>query len=340
MAFPKKILCLAPLAFALALAACTKKDESKPTRSTFIMNVPASVTVYGAPEEEAGRIAEAVLKEWNRISSDYTFSEPYSITAHLNDKAFGEWVKVDDEFLSLLTMSIDYYKMTGGAFDITFGPLWPIWKEAASSQKMPAKEEIAKALANIGSDAILIDHTRKMIRFSRPVQINMGGLLRGYCFARGYKLLREMAGDKYAVELKLGGYMLAYGKRDWVYDVLDPFHDGKALGSFVFQDGVVMSSSGRDHFVQIEGKLYSHILDLKTGYPIPDFSNLIVYYPAMDSENYLPSAVLAVMGKDKAFKLLSGMKGTAALWIDGTGNMSVFAGEGSKARWEKKKSLF
>lgn len=340
MAFPKRFLCLASLAFALALSACAKKDERKPTRSTFIMNVPASVTVHGAPAEEAGRIAEAILKEWNRISSDYSFSEPYSITAHLNGKAYGEWVKVDDEFLKLLTLSLDYYKLTGGAFDVTFGPLWHIWREAASSKKMPAKEDIARALSNIGSDAVVIDRARSMVRFTRPVRINMGGLLRGYCFVRGYHLLREMAGDKYAVELKLGGYMLAYGKRDWTYEVLDPFHDGKTLGRLVFPDGVVMSSSGRDHFVQIEGKLYTHILDLKTGYPLPDFSNLVVYYPAMDSEEFLPSAVLAVMGKEKAFKLLDGMKGTAALWIDGTGNMSVFTGGTSKARWEKKKTLF
>lgn len=336
----KKYFPAAVLAFALALSACTQKDAAKPTRSTFIMNVPASVTVYGAPEEEAGRIAEAVLKEWNRISSDYSFSEPYSLTAHLNGKAYGEWVKADDEFLNLLTLSIDYYKLTGGAFDVTFGPLWPIWKEAASSKKMPAKEDITRALANIGSDAVQIDYARKQVRFTRPVQINMGGLLRGYCFVRGSQLLRQMAGDRYAVELKLGGYMLAYGQRDWAYEVPDPFQDGKTLGRFVFPDGVVMSSSGRDHFVQIEGKLYSHILDLKTGYPLPDFSNLLVYYPTMDNENYLPSAVLAVMGKDKAFKLLGGMKGAAALWIDGAGNPSVFTSETSKARWEKKKNLF
>ncbi|MBU2574246.1 MAG: FAD:protein FMN transferase [Elusimicrobia bacterium] len=330
----------AALAAFLAFYACSEKDDSKPTRSMFIMNVPARVTVYGASDAEGGRIADAVLNEWKRISAEYSFSEPYGSTAYLNNKAYGEWVKVEDELLKLLSLAMDYYKLTGGAFDVTCGPLWPIWTEAASSRIMPAKEEINKALLNIGSGYVQLDRARKLVRFTRPVQVNMGGLLRGYCFARAYKMLKELAGDKYAVKLRLGGYMLAYGRRNWSYDVADPFHDDKTLGRFFFPEGALMSSSGRDHFVQIEGKLYSHILDLKTGYPISDFSNMIVYFPTMENDEYLPSVVLAVMGKDKAFQLLGRMKGTAAVWIDGSGDIDVFLNADSKVRWEKSRRFF
>ena len=138
----------------------------------------------------------------------------------------------------------------------------------------------------------------------------------------------------------MGGYLLASGRRAWEYQVMDPFHEDSALGKLVFEDGAVMSSSGRDHFVQIEGKLYSHILDLKTGYPIKDFSNLIVYYPSIEDGNYIPSAVLAVMGRKKAFDLLAKMKGTVAIWIDGSGQMFVFSNADSLARWEPAKKLF
>ncbi len=129
--------------------------------------------------------------------------------------------------------------------------------------------------------------------------------------------------------------MLTYGKKDWKYAVVDPFDEKKTFGNFVFDQGVVMSSSGREHFVQIEGKLYSHILDLKTGYPLPDFSSLVVYSPRLERDSFLASAVLAVMGKEKAFALLSRMKGTAAVWIDGSGKETLFINEASGARWEK-----
>jgi thiamine biosynthesis lipoprotein len=187
---------------------------------------------------------------------------------------------------------------------------------------------------------VQIDQARKTVRFTRPVQINLGGVLRGYCLERGKVVLEQAAGKKYPVELKFGGNILAYGKRNWSYSVPDPFHEEHSLGGFRFDEGFVMSSSGRDHFVQIEGKLYSHILDLKTGYPLPDFSNLIVYFPRAGSGQYISSSVLAVMGKEKAFDLLGRMSGASAVWIDGSGKADIFSNGRSKAVWEKPGKLF
>lgn len=329
----------AALAAALALAGCGKDGGQAYRQTSAIMNVPAQVIVYGADEAAGKAIADAVLGEWNRISGEFSFSDPYSVTALVNKKAYGEWVKVDAEFMSLLRLALDYYRLTDGAFDITFAPLWPIWKEAASTKKMPAKEDIEQALATMGSSHIQVDPARLMVRFSRPVQINLGGILRGYCFVRAAELLRQMA-PQYPVELRLGSNMLAYGRRDWEYSVTDPFNDDKSFGSFSFADGVLMSSSGREHFVQIEGKLYSHMLDLKTGYPLEDFSSLVVYFPKLDSESFLASAVLAVMGKEKALGVIGRMKGAAAVWIDGSGKETVLVNEGSGAKWSKSRRLF
>ena len=324
----------------LALCACSKKGDGAYIQTMFIMNVPAHVKVFTADQSDGKEVADAVFKEWKRISDEFSFGEPYTYTSYVNKKAYGEWIRIDDEFLKLLTLSMDYYNLTGGAFDITFAPLWPVWKEAAASKKMPSKAEITAALSSMGSEFVQIDREKKMVRFTKPVKINMGGILRGYCLERGREIVKKFAEHKFPVELRLGGYMLAYGKREWCYDVPDPFHEGRILGRFRFKEGVVMSSSGRDHFVQIEGKLYSHILDLKPGYPIPDFSNLIVFFPSIKENEYIPSAVLAVMGRAKAFALLGRLKGTAALWIDGSGKSELFINERSKASWEKEKGLF
>lgn len=322
----------------LALCACGgEREEASYVQKTFVMSVPAQVKVYGPEAAEGKELADEIFKEWDRISGEFGYTDPYSITSLVNKKAFGEWVKVDDEFLGVLGHALDYYKLTGGAFDITFAPLWPLWKEAASTRKMPAKEDIQKALQDIGSNYIQVDLARKSVRFSRPVQINVAGLLRVYCFERAYRILQARK-PAYPVELRLGGDMLVYGKRAWAYEVPDPFGKKKSLGRFRFDKGLVMSSSGRESFVEIEGKLYSHILDLRTGYPIENFSNLVVYFPDMDSA--MTSTALAVMGRESAFKVLSGIKGSAALWVDGAGEPSFFLNEASGAKWEEPKGLF
>jgi thiamine biosynthesis lipoprotein len=325
----------------LLACACSGGDGDVYVKTAFVMGVPAQVKIYTADRPAAEKLAADILKEWDRIAKEFSYSEPYSYTAFLNKKALTEWVKLDEELYSLLQTSMEYYHLTDGAFDVTFAPLWPIWKEAAASKKMPAKEDIERALAGIGSSNIRIDHERRMARFSAPVQVNLGGILRGYCFVRAHKMLKERAGEiAWPVELQLGGNMMTYGSRDWSYDVVDPFDEDKVLGRFRFARGVVLASSGRAHFVQIEGKLYSHILDLKTGYPLPDFSNFVVYYPSIEDENFIPSAVLSLMGREKAFATLDKMKGSAGVWIDGAGSLHVRVREDSEAAWEKPKCLF
>ena len=233
---------------------------------------------------------------------------------------------------------MNYYNLTDGAFDITFAPLWPIWKAAAASKKLPADKDIKEAISNIGLNSVDVNPYEKTVKFNKPVHINVGGILRAHCLKQGHKLLKNIVGDS-SVELKLGGYVLAYGKHKWEYPVYDPFKKEKIIGKICFEDGVVVSSSGRDHFVQIEGKLYSHILDLKTGYPLKDFSNLIVYFEDIEDEEFIPSVVLSLMGKSKTFETLREAKTSMGVWIDGRGQVYTLENKESKAKWTKTKKF-
>ncbi len=327
-------------ALALAAGGCSRRGSTATfTQKAYMMNVSAQFRAYGPHTPGAKELADEIFSEWERISGELSYSDAYSLTSVVNKKAAKEWVPVTDEFIRLLQLGLDLNRLTEGAFDITFAPLWPLWKEAAGNKTLPAKAAIEKALQSIGSKYVQADAEKKLVRFSRPVEVNLGGLLRGYAFERAYKILKEK-NPPYPVQLRLGGNMLVYGKRPWKYRVPDPMNQGKNLGMFAFEDGMIISSSGRDVFVEIEGKLYSHILDLRTGYPIKDFSTLTIYYPGIEDENFLASAALAVMGREKAFKLLSSMKGSAALWIDGEGKMHPQFNEASRAKWEEDRGSF
>ena len=336
MSVLKKILvCVS----AVLLASCAgEKKENAYVQKTFMLGVPAHIKVYGATKAQGKMIADAILNEWTRISDEFNYEDPYSITSLINRKGANEWVKADAEYLELLQVAIDYSRLTEGSFDITFAPLWPLWRDAAASKKLPAKSDINKALSMLGSENIEIDPAERAVHLKKPVEINLGGLLRGYCFERAYKLL-EKASISYPVELRLGGNMLAYGGTGWEYQVTNTV-TGKKMGRFIFAHGAVVSSSGREGFVEIEGQKYSHIIDTKTGYPIKDFSSLTVYFPEFGKENYLSSVALAVVGREKAFAAIEGMKGAAAIWIDGEGEPSYLINDKSRARWEEKKSFF
>lgn len=323
------------------LISCNKKAANEGhVHTKFILGVQSRITVFGASAQKSKYIAETIFAEWDRISKDFSFSEPYSYISDVNKHAYTKPVKINEELYELLRQSVNYYNLTDGAYDITFAPLWPLWKEAAASKKLPSDADIKKAIANIGLNYVEVNPYDKTVKFNRPVNINVGGILRAHCLRQGGKLLKQIEGD-YSVELKLGGYVLAHGKHEWEYPVYDPFNKGKVIGKICFEDGIVVSSAGRDHFVKIEGKLYSHILDLKTGYPLEDFSNLIVYFPDIDAAEFIPSVVLSLMGKSKAFEVLRAAKSSMGVWIDGRGQIYTLENKESKAKWIKtKKFLF
>jgi len=336
-----KTTLLAIAALMLITPGCARRgSRATYTQKTFVLSVPAVFRTYGEPDKtQAKALADEIFAEWNRISDELSYSSPYSLTTVVNKKAVTEWVPVTDEFMRLLLLALDYHKLTGGAFDITFAPLWPLWKEAASSRRLPHKDDIQKALEGIGSQYIQVDVVKRQVRLTKQVQVNMGGLLRGYCFERAYKILKERK-PAFPVQLRLGGNMLVYGQRDWQYRVPHPTDRMTILGRYMFKDGMVMSSAGRDIFVEIEGKLYSHILDLRTGYPVQDFSSLTVYFPGVENSDFLSSAALSVLGRDKAFALLGKMKGAAAVWVDGAGKAHYLTNPDSPAKWDEPKNDF
>lgn len=329
------VLCVCALLLLNSAGSGQKKKYY--SQKTFIFGVPAQVKVYGSTKAQGKMIADAVFNEWGRISDEFNYEDPYSITSTINKKGTKEWVKTDSEFINLIKIAMDYTRMTNGAFDITFAPLWPLWRDAAASKKLPAQEDIDKALKMIGSDSIEVNVLFRSVHLKKPVSINLGGLLRGYCFEKAYQILQHAA-ISFPVELHLGQNMMVYGGKGWQYKLKNPI-TGKEIGSFIFDKGAVISSSGRDGFVEIEGQKYSHLLDLTTGYPIKNFSSLTVYFPDFGNDNYLSTAALAVMGKTKAFAALENIKGSAAVWIDDMGEPSYLFNDSSQASWNKNKGL-
>ncbi|MEW5951976.1 MAG: FAD:protein FMN transferase [Elusimicrobia bacterium] len=323
----------------LFCAACSGKKQNGEIYSekSYIMSVPVEVKFYSGDISSVSKKAKSIIGEAKRISDEFSYNEAYSQTSYVNKNAYEKWVNVDMEFINLLKISKRYYELTSGGFDPTFAPLWPIWKEAASKRKMPSQDEISKAISKIGYNNVIFDEQALKVIFLKPVELNLGGVLRGYAFYKIAEMLKkENINEK--LSLDIGANRLCWGEGKWSYEVASPFDEKKIIGVLNFPSGVIVSSSGRSHFVEIEGKLYSHILNIKTGYPIENFSNLIVYLPDI-KEDFISSAALAILGKEKAFEMVAKQKGACAVWIDGAGNVSYFASQDSLCKWEKPKKF-
>lgn len=334
-------MCSAGLLLALAVSsACRRRAPVQQFRSYsgIFLGATAEISVYGADEKNSRAVADAVFAEWGRLDGEYSFNNAYSLISYINRKAPFDWVPVTEECYGLLEKSREYFRMTGGRFDVTFAPLWELWKKSARENVLPDKKDIDAALSQVGFDAVSLDPARRAVRFLKPVQINISGVVRNYALLRAKGVLDGLAVKPESVLVELGGDILAYGRRRprWEIELRHPLKPAVMLGTLAFDEGAVLVSESHEHFVEIAGKRYCHILDLKTGYPIKDFAKLTIYVPSIDGSHF-PSAVAVLMGREAGLAAVSAIYGAMALWADPEGKVFSAAHPSCPANWTPSK---
>ena len=108
---------------AAGASATQKSAEDLPqsSRDIFAMDTVMSVTAYG---EDAETAVSAAVDEINRLDTLFSVGNAESDIARLNTE---KTATVSDETFSLVERSLDLYKSTEGALNITIYPLMEAW---------------------------------------------------------------------------------------------------------------------------------------------------------------------------------------------------------------------
>lgn len=283
MELSRRSACLALLALALmSLVACRRARDPGAARQAgglvrvretrMPMGTYMTVTVY-APSEEAGQKAidaafarveqvEAVISTWRKDSDAST----------LNRQAGGEPVRVDPRLIALLQRSVEVSRKTGGAFDITVGPLVKLYRRCFRRRRLPTDDELAAAGARMGYQAIEVDAQAGTARLAKEdMRVDFGAIGKGFVVDQAVAALRK-AGITTAL-LDAGGDLFALGSppgRDgWLIGVRNPARPDEILEQrLLVRDVAVATSGDYEQFVVIDGRRYSHIVDPRTGRPV------------------------------------------------------------------------
>lgn len=235
---------------------------------------------------EAGALVEAVMR---RLESDLSVFNPDSSVSRLNAAAGGEPVEVSTEAAAVLARALEYGEASGGAFDITVGPLMVVWgfRGKRAPESVPASEVIEDARARVGYRHVRVSGGEA--RIDRPgVAIDLGGIAKGFAVDRAWETLREHGFGAFMVNL--GGNMRCSGEpragSPWRVGVRDPFVEGSVLGVLVLRDGQAVATSGSyERFVTIGDRRYSHVMDPRTGYPVEGVAGVTIRAStAMDAD--------------------------------------------------------
>lgn len=281
----------------------TLAREAMATRFEFVLLGEDPVQLRAAGEE--------ALDEIGRIESQLSLYRRGSEVAAINASAAHFPVRVSPSTLALIEQARALWEVSSGAFDITVAPLVRCWGFMKGTGACPSIEQISQAREVVGMQYLEMDFVASTVRFKRAgMMIDLGSIGKGYALDIAAEILRD-AGVSQA--LLHGGTSTIYGlgcdvAGPWKIALDQPVLPSASPGeeqsplprsplSIVELENQAMSVSAVwGKFFISDGKLYGHVIDPRTGWPVQNaLLGCVVMTSAMESDA-LSTAVL--LGND------------------------------------------
>jgi thiamine biosynthesis lipoprotein len=282
------------------------------------MAVPIKVVLYASDGAAASRAAEAAfarIHQLNGILSDYDAESELRRLGHA--AAEGKAVPVSEDLWRVLSEAQALSRRSGGAFDVTVGPVVRLWRRARRRHRLPSPDQLQRARELVGYQLIRLDPRRHAVELLKPgMQLDLGGIAKGYAVDEALAVLRK-SGIRRALVDAGGDIALGDpppGKPGWRIGIAPLEPDGPP-SRFLWLSRTGIATSGDTwQYVEIGGRRYSHIVDPHTGLGLTDHSSVTVVAPTGMLADGLASAV-SVLGPQKGVKLIEESPGTAALIV-------------------------
>ncbi len=265
------------LAGTLMLAACSKSppgggviELSGSTMGTFYSVQIAGALAGTGTEGLAGEI-EAELELINRLMSTY---DPASELSRFNQFSGAGWFSVSRQTLEVVAQARSISEITGGAFDVTVGPLVNLWGFGPDPEPTapPSPEAMAGARARVGYSLVGLREDPPALRKGRAdIYVDLSAIAKGYAVDRLAALLERSGISNYLVDI--GGEIRTAGRNGegeaWRLAVEYPQPGRRTPFRVLRLESAAVATSGNyRNFFELGGVRYAHTIDPRTGWPV------------------------------------------------------------------------
>ena len=317
-----KLLTVLLTALALAAQPAQPSELLRVEGSAAAMGTGFSIIIYGEDRGKLESIVSEGLEEAHRLDEMLSNYQPDSEWSLVNRQAADGPVHITPELFQLLAACVEYSKESQGAFDISVGPLMKVWGFYKGTGHLPHRAEVWGAMNLVGYQNILLDSAHQTVRFAkRGVELDPGGIGKGYAVDRITQILKDN-GVQRALISGGGSSIYAIGappnEKGWKIDIKNPRKTSESVETVFLKDESMSTSGNYEKFFYAEGKMYSHIMDPRTGYPSQGMLSTSVIAPrTLDSEAwtkpyYILGRQWAAQHKPKDFRVYFCEAGTGA----------------------------
>ena len=268
----------------------------------------------------AQQATRCAFDEMERVEHLLSNHDPASELSTLNREASRTPFRVSDELLDFILQCRALHDATGKAFDPTVGPLVRAWGFFTSHPEKPSEMEIAAAKTRSGFDKVQVNSAARTVSFAAAgMEIDSGGVGKGYAVDRGVKVLREM-GIESALVSAGGSTLYALGspagRPGWRIAIKNPGDWQRPLAMASLCGSSLSTSGVSEKSVQSGSRRYSHIFDPRTGEPVERMCQVTVIAPSATESDALTKAAF-ILPRDSVVDLFKRRPGVHALRMEG-----------------------
>jgi thiamine biosynthesis lipoprotein len=266
-----------------------KADTLRLESSVVAMGSAYSVVVYGEDRTRMEEAVDAAFEEVHRLDQMLSNYKPESELSEVNRNAAEHPVQVTQEMFDLLAACEQYSRASDGAFDITVGPLMKVWGFYKGTGRLPHRAEVRGAMEQVGYRNIQMDAANRTVRFAKAgVELDPGGIGKGYAVDRMVGVLKQYRIQTALVSASgssIYGLGAPPGEKGWKVQIRDPKDEKKTVADVYLKDESMSTSGNYEKFFRAEGRIYSHIMDPRTGWPAQGVLSVSAVTPhTIDSE--------------------------------------------------------
>ena len=233
----------------------------------------------------------------------------------LNAAPVGEWQEVPARLLHVLRLGLEIGRASGGAFDIGMGDAVTAWGFGADAAA-PDHIRTAMTVPRVPAHTAL-EFGEGRVRKTAPLALDLNGIAKGY----GVDRLSETLGEFGITANLVGidGEIRARGLRPdgepWTIAVEAPDPERRAAHSILaLKDAAVATSGDYRHWVEVQGRRFSHTMDPNRGAPILSSPAAVTVVAQSCAEADAWATALMVLGPDEGVKFAR-KRGLDALFL-------------------------
>lgn len=306
----KKQAILTILSLLILITGCDARQEGSLSGKT--MGTTYHIKLVAGRSDDLTQLQKQIDIRLDEINQSMSVYRKDSEISKFNALTADTPLLVSQDFLQVLQIATAIHKQSGGAWDGTVGPLVDLWGfgKTRNQKHIPSSDAIRQVQQQIGFQYIRLLPDGRISKTREEISLDLGSIAKGYGVDQIAELIQQEGFSNYLVEI--GGEVFAAGRRldgkQWRIGINKPEKNAPYTEVYKIVDlenKALATSGDYRNFFEQDGKMYSHVIDPTTGFPVSNrvVSVSIITDSCTDADG-LATAVM-VMGTEKGLAMIN-----------------------------------